>query len=451
MAYAGYRGYGPREELANLLMQQQGASPDAVARMAGQMAPAGVDGIGVAEQSARRKREIANLLTGQTLSRNATSIGTGLAQMGEAFLANRAMRKADAAESELAAQRGELMKAAIGGDMAALAQLDLGAAISQKNSDRDFTEGNRQFDAGIAQAQQFHGDEMGLKNQQFDELVRQFDVGQGNWQTEFGEGKRQFDATLDQSASQHADKMALGWGGLRSDEAIAQAKLDAANAGPDVSDEGTVRREYGSLTKGFRDVQDAYQRIKSTDPTTPAGQMSLVFQYMKMLDPGSTVREGEYANAENARSIPAGVANLYNKIIDGTPLTPDQVKDFQTQAQSLYNGALQGYDNLRTTYSNQVAPAYGMDAERVLPDFALPDLRYDPKEIIFQGQNGAGVPRAAAQDFINSISGGDATAAAAEIADFDSTFGPGTAEALLAQAGIDVPRPPEPRKYMVPR
>ena len=35
-----------------------------------------------------------------------------------------------------------------------------------------------------------------------------------------------------------------------------------------------------------------------------AGDMALIFSYMKMLDPNSTVREGEYATAQDAGSIP---------------------------------------------------------------------------------------------------------------------------------------------------
>jgi hypothetical protein len=97
---------------------------------------------------------------------------------------------------------------------------------------------------------------------------------------------------------------------------IQQAE-EAAAAGPEINvdDEGQLRREYNTITKDFRDVQSAFGRIRATDPTTAAGQISLVFQYMKMLDPGSTVREGEFATAENARGVPEGVMNTYNKIM----------------------------------------------------------------------------------------------------------------------------------------
>lgn len=150
------------------------------------------------------------------------------------------------------------------------------------------------------------------------------------------------------------------------------------DAGPDAADEGTIRREYMSATRSFRDVQDAYQRIKSTDSNTAAGQMSLVFQYMKMLDPASTVREGEYANAQNTTGVPGQVINAYNRALEGKFLNPEQVAEFEAQAGKLYMGALDGYNNVRSVYESVVSGYPGMDTGRVLPDFAMADLRFTP-------------------------------------------------------------------------
>jgi hypothetical protein len=37
---------------------------------------------------------------------------------------------------------------------------------------------------------------------------------------------------------------------------------------------------------------------------------------MKMLDPTSVVREGEFATAQNAASIPIKIVNMYNKALE---------------------------------------------------------------------------------------------------------------------------------------
>jgi hypothetical protein len=153
-------------------------------------------------------------------------------------------------------------------------------------------------------------------------------------------------------------------------EGKAAAEAEALkNPPPNVDDEASFRREYNSITSGFRDVQSSYGRIKATDATTPAGQLSLVYQYMKMLDPGSTVMQGEQASASNAAGVPEKVKNLYNSIIGGKPLSANQVTDFTNQADLLYARSLQDYDKARTTYEG-LANLYGYAPARVVPDFA---------------------------------------------------------------------------------
>jgi len=39
-----------------------------------------------------------------------------------------------------------------------------------------------------------------------------------------------------------------------------------------------------------------------------------------MLDPGSVVRESEFATAQNAAGVPDQVRNMYNKVLSGTRL-----------------------------------------------------------------------------------------------------------------------------------
>lgn len=56
-----------------------------------------------------------------------------------------------------------------------------------------------------------------------------------------------------------------------------------------------------------------------------SAQVALVYQYMKSLDPNSTVREGEYATAKNTAGVPARIRNSYNKVKNGSFLTSDQI------------------------------------------------------------------------------------------------------------------------------
>ena len=98
--------------------------------------------------------------------------------------------------------------------------------------------------------------------------------------------------------------------------------------------------DNGQEIKDLRKVQAAFEKInKSITPTsTPPQDMSTIFSFMKILDPGSTVREGEYATAQNARGIPATISNFYNQVVAGNKLTPEQRLQFLEAARGNLEG-----------------------------------------------------------------------------------------------------------------
>lgn len=136
--------------------------------------------------------------------------------------------------------------------------------------------------------------------------------------------------------------------------------------------EKKLRGEVIDATKPFNVVQDAAGRILSTakDPSA-AGDLSLIFSYMKMLDPGSTVREGEFATAQNAAGVPVQIQNLWNKLKSGERLSPAQRADFLKQAGNLYAEAEKGYTGTRDYYTG-LANQYQVSPDRVV----TPGARY---------------------------------------------------------------------------
>lgn len=111
-----------------------------------------------------------------------------------------------------------------------------------------------------------------------------------------------------------------------------------------VKNEFELRKEYKKDSKVTDDVIDAYGRVKAgvSGEANGATDMALIFGYMKLLDPGSTVREGEYASAAQTRSIPDGVVAMYNKAIDSkaASLTPQQRQQFLAQAKAQFAARL---------------------------------------------------------------------------------------------------------------
>lgn len=127
------------------------------------------------------------------------------------------------------------------------------------------------------------------------------------------------------------------------ERSIAEAEQKKALAADtrkiDVEDKLRSKWLTNPQTKTTQDVSVAVGKIRDVaagDPTA-AGDLSLVFNYMKMLDPGSTVREGEFANAQNAAGVPDRLANLYNNLKAGERLNPEQRLQFASTAEQMYN------------------------------------------------------------------------------------------------------------------
>jgi hypothetical protein len=161
----------------------------------------------------------------------------------------------------------------------------------------------------------------------------------------------------------------------RASQQAAKAQADMARAGllpPDkrAEAEAKIRQEYNTQTKNFQSVRESFRRVKSSE-NTPAGDISLVFGFMKMLDPDSAVREGEYATAENSAGIPTRVQNVYNRALTGKRLEPKQVAEFQSQARALYMAAQQQEQTVRNGLS-RVATGYGLNTNNIFFEDAAP-------------------------------------------------------------------------------
>lgn len=131
----------------------------------------------------------------------------------------------------------------------------------------------------------------------------------------------------------------------------------------------SLREDFIKGSKSFIDSKSAYNRIlTSAKDGSAAGDMSLVFAYMKMLDPGSTVREGEFAMAENARGVPESVQNMYNKILKGERLTPEQRKSFMDQAGLIYKRDRAAHDQHVKNYQG-LAGHFGFDPAGIIQDY----------------------------------------------------------------------------------
>lgn len=132
-----------------------------------------------------------------------------------------------------------------------------------------------------------------------------------------------------------------------------------------------LRKEFAKNSAEFIKQRDATQRVLAAgeDPS-PAGDLALIFNYMKVLDPGSTVREGEFANAQNSGSVPDRIWAAYNSVLKGERLSPNQRGDFINRAARLYNSQAQLHTDLRGQYDS-IAQSMGLDPSNVIVNYLL--------------------------------------------------------------------------------
>jgi len=132
--------------------------------------------------------------------------------------------------------------------------------------------------------------------------------------------------------------------------------------------EKDLRTEFQAQVKPYVELGQAYQKIETAAKNpSAAGDIALVYGFMKVLDPGSVVREGEFATAQNAGGIPDTVRNLYNKALDGQRLGEKIRSDFLQQARNLVESQRVMSNDLMTRYT-EVAKNYKLDPNQVVFD-----------------------------------------------------------------------------------
>jgi len=156
--------------------------------------------------------------------------------------------------------------------------------------------------------------------------------------------------------------------------------IDKANPGggpiytaaPDPKDafgfQSGLSKEYTSnpTVQAYEGVKTGYEKVQTAaQQGSGAGDMSLIFGFMKMLDPASTVREGEYASAQDTGGIPAQIVNLYNKALTGVFLTPEQRADFLRTADGIYQQTVGNLEPINQQFSTR-AGQVGVDPSTFL-------------------------------------------------------------------------------------
>lgn len=128
------------------------------------------------------------------------------------------------------------------------------------------------------------------------------------------------------------------------------------------------------IVKNYNDIQNkaaSVQKIIDSGVGGP-GDLALVFEFMKALDPTSVVRESEYESAAKSGNIFAGVYAKFNGYLkEKGGFLPNNVKKSFLDITNQKLGVVEGqYNNLRNEY-RRIAASQGLNPENVAPDLTV--------------------------------------------------------------------------------
>lgn len=120
------------------------------------------------------------------------------------------------------------------------------------------------------------------------------------------------------------------------------------------------------IYKAHQETQSAYSQIQQAlKQASPAGDLAGATKLMKLLDPGSVVRESELGMAMAASGALDRLQHYAGNVINGTKLTPTQRQDFHRLADALYGESVKQYNTKRGEYQG-IAERNGLSVADVL-------------------------------------------------------------------------------------
>lgn len=186
-------------------------------------------------------------------------------------------------------------------------------------------------------------------------------------------GDRKFEYDKEQDAQKRADALAK----IKAGAAAAKAKAEK-----DASEEARkreaelnkatngLRQEFNDLpaVKGYDTVASSYDSLRQayTDTSGP-GAINTVFSFMKIIDPGVAVMQGDVDLIRNSGGAAAKFAGLYDSALKGNPLTPKTREDLFRQATSLYESRRKQYDAAQRKF-DQIARSQKVDPNLIFLD-----------------------------------------------------------------------------------
>ena len=154
----------------------------------------------------------------------------------------------------------------------------------------------------------------------------------------------------------------------------------------------TLRKEFTQQSKdiGFQSAQKSWNNVQNADKSA-AGDLTVIYSYIKALDPDSVVREGEINLTKAAESVPSNIIRAYERAKQGRIISPQLRQKMSHELGLIYNERADKQTQLNAFYSG-LATDMQTDPQKVIG--AIGEIkRYTPPEMpAEQQQQGIGGP-----------------------------------------------------------
>ena len=132
--------------------------------------------------------------------------------------------------------------------------------------------------------------------------------------------------------------------GVETKQAVLQLKALQATGGVDpdkkFTQEEKIRKEWQGRSKVYGELGSTFANIASSAKADSGpGDIALITSFMKMLDPGSVVRETEFATARDTAGLYSRLENALQKAQNGKFLNEQQRKEYVDLAKQYLDSA----------------------------------------------------------------------------------------------------------------
>jgi hypothetical protein len=135
-----------------------------------------------------------------------------------------------------------------------------------------------------------------------------------------------------------------------------------------LTSETDLRKEYSGLPaiKEFSTVQTAHKQvINALNNPSAANDLAAATKFMKLLDPGSVVRESELGMAMAATGAIDLMGNYLQRLQNGERLNPAQRADFKKAAELAYKAAEDTFNQISGQYVD-LAKSYNLNPNNIV-------------------------------------------------------------------------------------